>query len=128
MNITIKYDNGQMTIHMESFFPTSQTRLKKLLKIIDLDYRNQDEIIQTMQQYFQDRVQELEEKSIILKNKVDDKERIIASRNYPSGVYLTKDKLRVEKANLSSYKHEYNGCVKQKEAFVKHLEILEQRK
>lgn len=128
MNITIKYDNGQMTIHMESFFPTSQTRLKKLLKIIDLDYRNQDEIIQTMQQYFQDRVQELEEKSIILKNKVDDKEKIITSRKYPSGIYLTKDKLKVEKASLSSYKHEYNGCVKQKEAFVKHLEILEQRR
>lgn len=62
MDIQIKYDNGQMNIHMDAFFPTSQARLKKLLKIVDLDFEHRNDIVQTMQQFFQDKVKELEEK------------------------------------------------------------------
>lgn len=81
MDIQIKYDNGQMNIRMDAFFPTSQARLKKLLKVVDLDFEHREEIIQTMQQFFQDKVNELEARSI-----------------------------------------------RQKDLFLKHLEILEQRK
>ena len=59
MDIQIKYDNGQMNIRMDAFFPTSQERLKKLLKVVDLDFEHREEIIQTMQQFFQDKVNEL---------------------------------------------------------------------
>lgn len=50
MDIQIKYDNGQMNIHMDAFFPTSQARLKKLLKIVDLDFEHRNDIVQTMHQ------------------------------------------------------------------------------
>ena len=83
MNITIKYDKGQMNIQMNEFFPTSQTRFKKLLNVVALDYIHQDEILQDMQQFFENKVSELEERRI------------------------------------------YSG---QKKQFLKHLEILEQRR
>lgn len=69
MDIQIKYDNGQMNIHMDAFFPTSQARLKKLLKIVDLDFEHRNDIVQTMQQFFQDKVKELEEKESVQERK-----------------------------------------------------------
>lgn len=142
MDIQIKYDNGQMNIHMDAFFPTSQARLKKLLKVVDLDFEHRDEIIQTMQQFFQDKVTELEErrissgkKSIEYKQKIADTTAMIESKKHPNGVRLTKDELEKLKEENKHFKAVYSGCmsdfnrcIKQKNMFLKHLEILEQRK
>lgn len=91
MDIQIKYDNGQMNIHMDAFFPTSQARLKKLLKIVDLDFEHRNDIVQTMQQFFQDKVKELEErrissgkKAVEYKQKIADTAAIIESRKHPN--------------------------------------------
>ena len=142
MDIQIKYDNGQMNIRMDAFFPTSQARLKKLLKVVDLDFEHREEIIQTMQQFFQDKVNELEEKRISsgkkaveYKQKIADTTAIIESRKHPNGVPLTKDELADIKEQNKHFKGVYAGClsdfnrsIKQKDLFLKHLEILEQRK
>lgn len=142
MDIQIKYDNGQMNIHMDAFFPTSQARLKKLLKVVDLDFEHRDEIIQTMQQFFQDKVEELEEKRISsgkkaveYKQKIADTGAIIESKKHPNGVKLTKDELADIKEQNKHFKAVYAGCIsnfnrsiRQKDLFLKHLEILEQRK
>ena len=142
MDIQIKYDNGQMNIRMDAFFPTSQARLKKLLKVVDLDFEHREEIMQTMQQFFQDKVNELEErrissgkKAVEYKQKIADTTAIIESRNHPNGVPLTKDELADIKEQNKHFKAVYAGClsdfnrsIKQKDLFLKHLEILEQRK
>ena len=142
MDIQIKYDNGQMNIHMDAFFPTSQARLKKLLKVVDLDFEHRDEIIQTMQQFFQDKVKELEEKrtssgkkAVEYKQKIADTGAIIESKKHPNGVKLTKDELADIKEQNKHFKAVYAGCIsnfnrsiRQKDLFLKHLEILEQRK
>lgn len=142
MDIQIKYDNGQMNIRMDAFFPTSQARLKKLLKVVDLDFEHREEIMQTMQQFFQDKVNELEEKRISsgkkaveYKQKVADTTAIIESRKHPNGVSLTKGELADIKEQNKHFKAVYAGClsdfnrsIKQKDLFLKHLEILEQRK
>lgn len=95
MDIQIKYDNGQMNIHMDAFFPTSQARLKKLLKIVDLDFEHRNDIVQTMQQFFQDKVKE-------------------QNKHF--------------KAVYAGCISDFNRCIRQKNLFLKHLEILEQRK
>ena len=41
----IKWATGEMTIILDTFFPTSQNRIKKLIKIIMLDWQNQDNLI-----------------------------------------------------------------------------------
>ena len=142
MDIQIKYDNGQMNIRMDAFFPTSQARLKKLLKVVDLDFEHREEIIQTMQQFFQDKVNELEEKRISsgkkaveYKQKIADTTVILESRKHPNGVPLTKDELADIKEQNTHFKAVYAGClsdfnrsIRQKDLFLKHLEILEQRK
>lgn len=142
MDIQIKYDNGQMNIRMDAFFPTSQARLKKLLKVVDLDFEHREEIMQTMQQFFQDKVNELEErrissgkKAVEYKQKVADTTAIIESRKHPNGVPLTKDELTDIKEQNKRFKAVYAGCmsdfnrsIRQKDLFLKHLEILEQRK
>ena len=139
MDIQIKYGNGQMNIHMAAFFPTSQARLKKLLKIVDLDFEHRDEIIQTMQQFFQDKVKELEErrinsgkKAVDYKQKIADTNAIIESRKHPNGVPLTKAELADMKEQKKHFKavcaSEFNRSIRQKDLFLKHLEILEQRK
>ena len=142
MDIQIKYDNGQMNIRMDAFFPTSQARLKKLLNVVDLDFEHREEIMQTMQQFFQDKVNELEErrissgkKAVEYKQKVADTTAIIESRKHPNGVPLTKDELADIKEQNKHFKAVYAEClsdlnrsIKQKDLFLKHLEILEQRK
>lgn len=142
MDIQIKYDNGQMNIRMDAFFPTSQARLKKLLKVVDLDFEHREEIMQTMQQFFQDKVNELEarrigsgKKAVEYKQKIADTTAIIESRKHPNGVPLTKDELVDIKEQNKHFKAVYAGCmsdfnrsIRQKDLFLKHLEILEQRK
>ena len=142
MDIQIKYDNGQMNIRMDAFFPTSQARLKKLLKVVDLDFEHREEIIQTMQQFFQDKVNELEarrissgKKAVEYKQKIADTTAIIESRKHPNGVPLTKDELADIKEQNKHFKavyagrlSDFNRSIRQKDLFLKHLEILEQRK
>lgn len=142
MDLKIKYETGQMTIHMNSFFPTSQARLKKLLNVVALDYEHKDDHIQTLEQYFKDKVQELEDrrissgkKALEYKQKVVDVATIIESKKHPNGVKLTKDELTKAREDHKHFKavqagclSEFNRCIRQKEQFLKHLEILEQRK
>lgn len=101
MDIQIKYDNGQMNIRMDAFFPTSQARLKKLLKVVDLDFEHREEIMQTMQQFFQDKVNELAD---------------------------IKEQNKHFKAVYAGCMSDFNRSIRQKDLFLKHLEILEQRK
>ena len=69
MNLKIKYDNGEMNINMNAFFPTSQVRLKKLLKVIDLDFSHRDEHINTLNDYFNEKVETLEARRVALGKK-----------------------------------------------------------
>lgn len=57
--ITWNYGRGQMTIHMDQFFPCTMQKFKKLLKIIELDWQHEDELKQTLKVYFQNRIPKL---------------------------------------------------------------------
>ena len=142
MDIQIKYDNGQMNIHMDAFFPTSQARLKKLLKVIELDYDHRDEHFNTLDAYFTSKIDELEarrvaagKKYLEYKQKAADECEIINSKKKPNGVKLTKEELEAAKEDLKHFKNvssgslsEHNRCKRQKEQFMQHLEIIKQRK
>ena len=139
MELNIKYENGQMTIRMNTFFPTSASKLKKLLKIIDLDMEHRDDHIRTLKRYFKNKVQELEKnknssgkKAVECRQKVVDLAAVIESKKHPNGVKLTKDELTKAKEERKHFVSvqakcvsEFNRCIRQKEQFLKHLEILE---
>ena len=57
--ITYNNGHGQMNIHMNHFFPCSQARFKKLLKIIELDWQHEAELKEKLKVHFQNRIPKL---------------------------------------------------------------------
>lgn len=142
MDLQIKYDNGQMTIHMDAFFPASQARLKKLLKVVDLDHTNKENHIQMMETYFNEQMLKLEEERksfaklhLEYRQKAADTQTMVESRKKPNGVSLTKEELADCKDSLKEFKRLagehlqcHNRCQRKKQQFKSNLEILKQRK
>lgn len=46
LDISYKDGTAHMVIDMDYFFPTSKVRLKKLLKVIALDWQHSDDLIE----------------------------------------------------------------------------------
>lgn len=137
-DLYIKWETGYMNIHMDFFFPCSQQRFKKLLKVIALDWQHEDELKETLKVYFQNRIADLVElrkengkKYFDFKQKAADTQRMIQSRKHPNGVSLSKEELKQARADLKKYTSSYkkalsdaNSNLKFKERIEKHLEFL----
>lgn len=137
-DLYIKWETGYMNIHMDFFFPCSQQRFKKLLKVIALDWQHEDELKETLKVYFQNRISDLVElrkengkKYFDFKQKAADTQRMIQSRKHPNGVSLSKEELKQARADLkdiqSAAKQAFsdaNSNLKFKNWFEKHLEFL----
>ena len=137
-DLYIKWETGYMNIHMDFFFPCSQQRFKKLLKVIALDWQHEDELKETLKVYFQNRIADLVElrkengkKYFDFKQKAADTQRMIQSRKQPNGVSLSKEELKQARADLQEYTFSYkkalsdaNSNLKFKEKIEKHLEFL----
>lgn len=109
--LRIKYDRGKMVVIMNNFFPTSRTRLKKLLKVIDLDYEHRDELIEHLKQFFSEQIPvykaEFEsngKKYLEYKQLSADTGQMVKSKKRPSGVGLSEEELKQEKERLKTYK------------------------
>lgn len=59
--LKIRYRYGQMTIILENFFPSSQKDLKKLLKVIELDWDHKDELIEQITTWIKHRISYLDD-------------------------------------------------------------------
>ena len=137
-DLYIKWETGYMNIHMDFFFPCSQQRFKKLLKVIALDWQHEDELKETLKVYFQNRIADLVElkkengkKYFDFKQKAADTQRMIQSRKHPNGVSLSKEELKQARVDLQEYTFSYkkalsdaNSNLKFKEKIEKHLEFL----
>lgn len=113
-NLYIKWETGYMNIYMDFFFPCSQQRFKKLLKVIALDWQHEDELKETLKIYFQNRIADLVElqkengkKYFDFKQKAADTQRMIQSRKHPNGVSLSKEELKRARADLKEYTSSY---------------------
>ncbi len=109
--LRIKYDRGKMVVILNNFFPTSRTRLKKLLKVIDLDYEHRDELIEHLKQFFSEQIPvykaEFEsngKKYLQYQQLSADTGRMVKSKKRPSGVRLSDEELKQEKERLKTYK------------------------
>lgn len=137
--LEIKYYNGKMTINMDEFFPTSQVRLKKLLKVINLDYGNSMLHVSQIITFLNDKSIELETKKSIVgkkaleyRQKVADTQRIVESKKKPSGVRLTEEELKSAREDLQHFKNvcaalmsDFNKSITLKERILKNKEFLE---
>ena len=109
--LSIRWETGYMDICMEAFFPCEMARFRKLLKVIDLDWKNCDTLKGTLKVYFQQQIPALKEQRVKLavdlahaKQAVADLERMVKSRKKPVGVYLTKAELERAKEDLKAAK------------------------
>ena len=100
-----------MVVILNNFFPTSRTRLKKLLKVIDLDYEHRDELIEHLKQFFSEQIPvykaEFESngtKYLEYKQLSADTGQMVKSKKRPSGVGLSEEELKQEKERLKTYK------------------------
>lgn len=137
-NLHVKWETGCMNIYMDFFFPCSQQRFKKLLKVIALDWQHEDELKETLKVYFQNRIADLVElwkenskKYYDNKQKAADTTNLIESRKHPNGLPVSKDELKQAKANLREYTAAYKKALSDakrnkrfKEWFEKYLESL----
>ena len=57
--ITIRWETGYMTISPDAFFPTSAARIRKLLRVVALDFEHQDVIRMQLAGACESRAQEL---------------------------------------------------------------------
>lgn len=57
--ITIRWETGHMTINPDAFFPTSAARIRKLLRVVALDFEHQDVIRMQLAGACESRAQEL---------------------------------------------------------------------
>ena len=110
--LRIKYDRGKMVVILNNFFPTSRARLKKLLKVIDLDYEHRDELIEHLKQFFSEQVpvykSEFEsngKKYLKYQQLSADTGRVVKNKKRPSGVKLSDEELKQEKERLNPYKN-----------------------
>ena len=137
-DLYIKWETGYMNIHMDFFFPCSQQRFKKLLKVIALDWQHEDELKETLKVYFQNRISDLVglrkengKKYFDFKQKAADTQRMIQSRKHPNGVSLSKEELKQARADLKDIQSaakqalsDANSNLKFKNWFEKQLELL----
>lgn len=137
-DLYIKWETGKMVIHLDNFFPTSQARLKKLVKIIRLDWQHSDELIEKLKVYFQEKILESEtnfqhygKKYMDFKQRVADVGRMVQNKKRPNGVPLSKEEWEGEKERLKNYREwekDYLRQTKQyqkaKERYSEHLEYL----
>lgn len=57
--IKIRWETGHMEINPDVFFPTSTPRIRKLLRIVALDFSHQDDLRMQMARYCEDRADEI---------------------------------------------------------------------
>ena len=134
-DLHIKWETGRMVIRLGNFFPTSQARLKKLVKIIRLD-RDSDKLIEKLKVYFQEKIPESEaefqrcgKKYMEFKQRAADTGRMVQSKKRPNGVPLTKEELKTEKERLKDYRDWEKDYLRQtkkqeKKQYLEHLEYL----
>jgi chromosome segregation ATPase len=150
--IEIKYTNGQMTINLDKFFPSTQKDCKKLLAVIDLDWTHRDELIQSILNWMENEQKECDDYSKEYANKyVDIKPKIKeaeAKVNVLKNIVLRmktdklKDPLKVAREDLqkakaefrhlknneSYYNSSFNNFHNRKEKLQKNMQILEERR
>lgn len=57
--ITIRWETGYMTINPDAFFPTSKAKIRKLLRVVALDFEHQDVIRMQLAGACESRAQEI---------------------------------------------------------------------
>lgn len=141
-DITIKYDHGQMLIHLDRFLSDGKiTKVRKLLKLIRQSYTPECE--EQIKEYIQYRMEGLDNITMITENRIDRNKAEVKDaemnvqhwlylrsqhkkgsngyKHYMTNVKESRDTLKEKKADLRSAEKEYKDSIRDKEFFSKLL-------
>jgi hypothetical protein len=111
VEITYNDGNGHMKIYCDNFFPAPQGKLKQLLKIVDMDYKNRDEILKKFYTHCIDAKLSCDETMSGIRTmysqkyqKMCDMQRMVDTCKHPPGLPLTKLELHKAKIELKDLK------------------------
>lgn len=137
MDLKIRYYNGMMSIYCEEFFPCSQAKLKKLLKIIkmaDDPQQRIEELKDFLLRSIEDKkVNKALEAAAYVNSKQlkADLTQQVSSGKYPNGVPIRADELKEMKKHIKTLQAEERDtlkeakqCQKDMERLMKNLEVL----
>lgn len=141
-DITIKYDHGQMLIHLEEFLSCRNiSKVRKLIKLINQS--DDPDVVNQIKDHVQYRMKGLDDIAMIAENRIDRNKAEVkdAEMNVQHWLYLrsqhkkgsdgykhymvsvkeSRDILKEKKADLRSAEKEYKDSIKDKEFFSKLL-------
>lgn len=144
--IQIKYPRGHMSIKLDTFFPTSQSNFKKLLRVIEMDWMDQDDHIQKIKNWLieeirhcEDMAKEYANKYVGIKPKVREAEARVRETEYHLSILKQRTpayksikskfmELKKEYQKLKSLESSYDSSFKKyhsrREKLQKNLEVL----
>lgn len=109
--IYISWGSGNSIFYLPEFFPCTQAKLKKFVKLLKTDFETRDENINTCVDYLNNTISALSLKIIIfsksffsLKNEKSSLEERIKSNKQQNGVPLTSEEIREMKSELKQVK------------------------
>lgn len=138
LNITWNFGKGRMQILLDKFFPSTKKDLKKLLKIISLDWEHETELKENLKVYFQEQKtvheaakKESAKKHFEFRQREADTKEMVTTKKRPNGVLLSEDELKEEKERLAFYKAtardyllRYKQHEKEEKQFSEYLKLL----
>ncbi|MDL2302402.1 hypothetical protein LJC58_08610 [Lachnospiraceae bacterium OttesenSCG-928-D06] len=145
MDLVIKYDNGQMTVHLEEFLgQISISKFRKLVKLINSSYTpellddlksyilNQLEQFEPQKQEYENMVIGYESKIPLAKKNVNDSifKRDVFKRGteryklFSEGVKESRQELTHLNSCVRNYKQKINNCIRNKDFYSKCIEII----
>lgn len=137
--LKIEWYNGQMTIDLDSFFPTTQTEIRKLFRVMDKQPETMLDNIQKCITFMREKCEREKEKSkkyahdyLHYKQVESELKEIIDSKKHPNGVKVTKEELKdLRDKHKDAYEEWriaekcFKTCQKRTEQLAKNIKFME---
>lgn len=126
--IQITWNKGTMIVNQNKFFPTSSVRIKKLKKILDMDWKNQEYIQNCMIEHLEERIKSCElakkknsEKYFQYMQEKADLKQMVTSKKHPNRIPLTKEEIarcRVDLKNATAIASSQLSCANKNQSMM----------
>lgn len=111
MELIINWETGGMILNCNKFFPTTKKKMSKLLKVIRLDWQNQDEILKHLVNLLNDfekesetKMQEIQKQFGNEYQRMKDFKELLSSCKWSNGVPLTYSEIKQTEQDLVKQK------------------------
>jgi hypothetical protein len=137
-SITIDWGSGRMYVYLGLFFPTTDKKIRALIKIIHLDWEHEEQLISNILEFLDEEIPRLEdlkkknaEKFFNAHQEVYDCEQRVSTGKAPNGVRLTnsewmyfRKKLAYWKGSVRQHERDFNRCEKRLKKIKKNIQLI----